>query len=301
MRASRLAMAALVVVAAAALPRPEPAGAQAGVSITDVGWWTRRPGASPLPPGGFEVAEAPDDDLSIAALRMRSTGRATRATLVLDEAGGTRQDMASLQVCATTTTWSASNPGAYEDRPVANCSSGAITLNRTGSSWSANVLPLVGSGATTSLVVLPATPSSGLPVDSFQITFASARVEAEVADARSGSNPGGTTTPPRPARAVTGSGSDAGFGFGFGGSVAEPTVLAPDFGVPATDEVPASADPGGEGVGAPAGDIPRGGEGGNDNSPWTRVAALLLLAAVTAAAIASSRRYLAGRGAVTSH
>lgn len=282
-----------------------PTGAQVAATVAETGWWTRRPGAAALPPGGFEVAEAPDDDVSVAALRVRTSGRLTRARLILTEAGGVRQADAALRVCVTASSWAPANPGAWASRPSADCSGGGIELARdaTRTSWSANVLPILPATAgTATLMIVPGTPPSGLPIDGFQVTFASGAVDADMApdedDEDDGIGTGGS--PFGDSGGSSSSGSS--FGFGFGGDVDGPAPF--DFsgavggvtdttGAEVADSATAAGDESAvQPFGRPTAVAANPGAG----EPWGRLPGLIVLAAMAGAVTAFVRRTARERG-----
>src|SRR5689334_5332555 len=82
--------------------------AHADVPVGSVGWWTRSPAPPTVPQGGLTVGESPDDDLSVAAIRLSTgEGGATGVSITLTESGGEAQQAASLQVCTTADAWNA--------------------------------------------------------------------------------------------------------------------------------------------------------------------------------------------------
>src|SRR5437016_2832080 len=87
--------------------------AHAAVPVTKVGWWTRSPAPPTVPSGGISVGEAPDGNLSVAAIEVDTGGGASTPKLSLSEAGGQAQQAATLQVCTTTDGWTAANGAAY--------------------------------------------------------------------------------------------------------------------------------------------------------------------------------------------
>lgn len=281
----------LVLAAIVGVAVPVPATADA--SITERGWWTRRPGATPQPGGGLEVAEAPDDDISVAALRIRVPGRLSRATLVLNEIGGVRADQATLRVCVTTSNWSAANPGAWGQRPAANCAGGGLELNRspTGGSWSANVLPILPTSGSVALMLVPGPPPSGLPVDGFQVTFGGAVLDAVAVDDEQDDDEPVTFSGP----ASTSPSSSDSFGFGFGGSVT-PTTPPFEFAEPGVAAPP----PGDTGAGESADQAfrpqPSVASRGGPGTPWARIPGLVVLAGLAGAAAAYGRRLLVDHG-----
>lgn len=298
-----LVTAGVAAVLAVGLAAP-PTGAQVGATVAETGWWTRRPGAAALSPGGFEVAEAPDDDISVAALRVRTSGRLTRARLILTEGGGVRQADAALRVCVTASNWTPANPGAWAVRPQADCSGGGIELARdaTRTSWSANVLPILPATAgTATLMIVPGTPPSGLPVDGFQVTFAAAAIDADMAPDDDDDDGTGTGTGGSPFGESGGSSSGSSFGFGFGGDVDSPAPF--DFsgvgggvtdttGAEVTDSTAAGDETAAQPFGRPSTVAASPGAG----QPWGRLPGLIVLAAIAGAVTAFVRRTARERG-----
>lgn len=292
---ARLVVAACAAVALLPVPAPP---ASASATIADVGWWSRQPGAAAKPAGGFEVAEAPDDDVSVAALRIRVPDRLARAMLVLRETGGVRPESAALRVCVTTASWTPANPGAFAQRPAANCAGGGIALARasTGGTWVADVRNVLPAGSTVSLMIVPAPPASGLPVDGFQVAFAGAVLDAEAVedDEDDGSSLAGPVS-------SSPSSSPPTFGFGFGGEV---DAGLPGFDIPLSTDTSgdpavesADGDPGGQPAFRPP---TRAAVQAGPGTPWGRLPALVVLAAFVGAAAAFARRFLADRGLLPS-
>jgi hypothetical protein len=178
----RLVGAAIVVLAVLVPASPMPAqGEGEAATITETGWWTRRPSPS-APAGGFEVANAPDGPLSVAALRILiEPGDLTQAILVLKEASGLGQDAAGIKVCLTTATWTAANGGPLSAAPRGDCNR-SIDLKRdaTTATWSAELLPLLsGQKGTASIVVVPGPDTVPLPVDpGFQVVVSGSQLLA---------------------------------------------------------------------------------------------------------------------------
>lgn len=273
-------MKALAAIAIVVLAVPPPAAADSPAQITDIGWWTRNPAPS-APAGGFEVARAPDGDLSVAAIRVLVNGRLTKGVLSLSESRGVRQDAAGIRACATPNAWTAAKPGAWADAPKADCSIGAVQLTRNASSqWTGDIAFLLGnaSGQSVSVMIVPIPPVSADP--GFQVQFGSASIDADAAPEAPSSSFGGSS----PVTVASGTGPAAQAPAAVG--VEAPSVAAPPAEVPnplAEPLQPANSYP----VAQPS----AGGRG----RPWGRLIPLVPLAAVVGAGASFARR-LAGRG-----
>src|SRR4051812_22219370 len=167
-----------VAVLAAAVVALAPTAAHADVPVTQVGWWTRAPSPPTVPEGGIAVGAAPDGDLTIGALVIDAgEGGATGTELRLVETGGQGQQVAGLQVCPTSTTWSAAKGEPMTDAPKDDCKSATVAMKRAedGATWTAEVQKLVeGKTDTVGLIVKPASGSVA-----FQISFAPPSVAGE--------------------------------------------------------------------------------------------------------------------------
>lgn len=179
--------AGLVVVAMTALGGSTPAGA--AVPVTAVGWWTRSPSPPTVPAGGIAVGEAPDGDLSVAALRLSTGGGATGVKLTLAESSGEGKEAATLQVCTTTDAWNADSGTAITLAPRPNCPETPVLLARDSSgSWTADVTSLVG-GQTgdISIMIVPGPAPAAVPgvaqAGAFQIAFKPPVVDGTVTPA----------------------------------------------------------------------------------------------------------------------
>lgn len=275
------------------------AGAAPGASVTETGWWSRNPFAAP-PDRGFQVATAPDGPVSVSAVRIAVEGRITKATLVLNEAGGI-PEAASLRVCSGPSTWNATNH-AWSAAPAADCSKTvAMTRNAAGANFAADVTSLVQSavGSATLMVV----PAPGAPA--WQVDFSIAIVSAEAEPA--------TTTTTAPATEPSSGGSDSAGGFASGGSssggFAGSTPSPPnafDFGTsapllpeqppeigtdPSLDPAPAGEGDPGTDLAASVAPLPATGT----SQPWGRLVVFLPLSILAGAAIAYGRRFALDR------
>lgn len=154
----RAVLAAVVLVAGAALwLAPVSAGEPVDVQVTEVGWWTSRPGALPQPEGGFEVAATPTGDTqSLAALRVDIAASSVDDLQIrLDETASAGTQVGGLKLCATTSSWSAANPGSMDDAPVPDCSTSAVLTRTTDGVWLGDATALAPTGGEVTLVVVP--------------------------------------------------------------------------------------------------------------------------------------------------
>ena len=131
-RTLRIAGAVAILLASAYAPRASAAGA----AITQVGWWTQRPAAGELPPGGFEVSLSPAGPISEAALRIRVDAvQLTTALLELTESQAAGGEVASVVACPTSDGWTPANPGAWGDAPEPNCTTSEPLSRRLDGKW----------------------------------------------------------------------------------------------------------------------------------------------------------------------
>jgi hypothetical protein len=154
--------AGLLALAVATALQPGDVVAQSGAaSIVEAGWWSRQPTGTPG--NAFEVARAPDGDLSVAAFRIRIDGSVTTARLRLEEAGQAAGSP-SLQVCATTAPWTPAAPGPWEQRPAPTCGATPVRLvhDEVQRAYTADMAGFLtgGQGATVSVMVVPAPDES---------------------------------------------------------------------------------------------------------------------------------------------
>lgn len=161
-------------------------GASDIARLGNVGWWTKRPAAQPIPgPTSFEVASGPDGAESVAALRILIDGSVTKATLVLTEVpnmGTATINVPKVEVCITDTPWVLkTNPAAFADAPTPACDKARAPLARDqAGTWTADVTSmLAGSRSEVSVMVVPA-PDTTLPVPpTFIVDIATSRVDTE--------------------------------------------------------------------------------------------------------------------------
>jgi hypothetical protein len=170
--------------------------AQAAVPVSAVGWWTRSPSPAAPPDGGIAVGEAPDGNLSVAAIRISTGGGASGAKLTLAESGGQGQEAASLQVCTTADGW---NSAAGDDiglAPRPDCPTEPVLLARDAAgSWTADLSTLVaGKTGEVSLMIVPGPPPAAVPgvaaAGAFQVAFNPPTVDGTVAPEASDSSSG---------------------------------------------------------------------------------------------------------------
>ena len=155
------AAAALAVVAAGFALMPGEVSAQAAASVAETAWWSRQPAA--VPGSTFEVARAPDGDISVTAIRIRVDGQVGPAQLQLTEVQTAGSP--SLQICPTLATWTVppTLPGAWDSRPAPTCGSTPVRLvrNEVQGIWSVDVRSFLAPGQpTVSVMIVPAPDES---------------------------------------------------------------------------------------------------------------------------------------------
>lgn len=265
------------------------------------GWWSRQPLAQPVADDGFQVDWAAEQEQSMAAVRLDvSAATSGTAYLVLQEAeaGGAAEDQAALVVCATSTQWVAANPGAYADRPTADCAaSPSVQLGRDAGArqWIGDMTSLVGSGSAgvLSVVVRPI----GKPVAEgvtatapFSVQFSAAELRIEDATTGpTGSTTTETTFPPIGYESETPSYSDPGISYPAIGGTFDPPAFVPvetpalttDATGPSPEEVIALGP-----VDATS----------SSSRPWGRLVVLTPLSAGLGALAAAGRHWLLDRG-----
>jgi hypothetical protein len=292
---SRVAWVAVVGgVLAAMLVLPGEAKAQTAAGITETGWWTQNP-APNAPAGGFEVAEGPQGPLSVVAFRIRVDATTlTQATLTLSESQvvGTP----TLQVCPTTSNWSAASGGAYSSAPTPNCATSVpMTRNSAAATDTADIRKLLGTGPTTvSLMVVPLA-NAALPAQvPFDATFGSATL---LADGDVEPTPAVDNSSSSP----SGSGSLGSFDSTSSGGVApSPDLGATPFPALATTPPPAEQ----QATAAPAqhvGTFPATGQTGlpaghGSHQPWGRAIFYVPIALALGALVTLARRRLRTMG-----
>ncbi|MHB8465242.1 MAG: hypothetical protein ACYDH6_04285 [Acidimicrobiales bacterium] len=149
--------------------------------ITAVSWWSRQPGATAQPAGGFQISYGVDGIDSVAALRVEIAATSgLHVTLTLTEASGGGSSRAAMRVCTTTGTWTMANPGAYQQAPPADCRHAvSLTHSPTTATWAADVSSLATAGKTANVMVVPVSQAVGGQVDTgFTVTVKKAAVAA---------------------------------------------------------------------------------------------------------------------------
>ena len=178
--------------------------AHAAVPVSQVGWWTRSPSPEAPPDGGIAVGEAPDGNLSVAAIRISTGGGASGAKLTLAESGGQGQEAASLQVCTTEDGWNSAAGDPIDVAPRPTCPTDPVLLARDANgSWTADLTTLVtGKTGDVSLMIVPGpspAPVPGVAAGAFQVAFTPPTVDGTVApetsDSSSSSSSGFETSP----------------------------------------------------------------------------------------------------------
>jgi hypothetical protein len=261
----------------------------------ETGWWSQQPLAQPVADKGFEVSWALEQEQSMAAVRLDVPALSGQTVyLALTESGGSAPDQGALRVCVTRDAWTAANPGAYADRPQADCSTTpSVDLGRDANAkeWVGDITSLVGQGGPISLVVRPVGKevTAGVPASapfSVQVSKAETRVD----DTGGSSGDSDTSEPP-----VTFDTT------GGGGSYGVPDVSYPDVGSglatpdlapiggPATTVAPATADPEEQIALGPVDVTSSGGR------PWGRLLVLTPISAGLGTLAAAGRRWWSER------
>jgi hypothetical protein len=257
--------------------------ASAQATITQVGWWSQRPGASELPQGGFELAFAPTGQLSRAALRIQiDAAELTSALLELTESEAAGAEVAAVTVCPTSDPWAPANPGAWEDAPEPNCAQNVPLSRRSTGEWAGDISELLGTG-TVSIVLVPMShaDTQGVPIP-YQIVFSKATLRAsgptEPQPAPSPSSFADLAPPPAQPRIVAPPDTRP-----SGGSTGPPPVVVEREGE--ADNADGSFDP----------PLAADDDGGRPK-PWWRVAILVPVAALLGAGAVFARRTANERG-----
>lgn len=168
--------------------------AEAAVPVSTVGWWTRSPSPAAPPEGGIAIGQAPDGNLSVAAIRISTAGGASGAKLTLAESGGEGQEAASLQVCTTADAWNSAAGDDLALAPRPECPDEPVLLTRADDgSWTADLTTLVtGKTGDVSLMILPGPAPAEVPgvavAGAFQVAFTPPTVDGTVAPESSDSS-----------------------------------------------------------------------------------------------------------------
>lgn len=284
------------VVFALEMPASAHAASSAVLTITDVGWWSRRPGAAAQPPAYFEVASGLQGDESVAALRVPLAGAVLSATIDLAESGGVAQQTAALKICTTNAPWSPANPGAFADAPKADCGASVEPKRDASGRWGADITGLLasaGSSGSATLMVMPVPkPVGGLVDPGFNIQFTPAVVRAEFgSSSMAASNSTGARAP---STASSGSSPYPSLGV-TAAPVVPPRGVVTASGSPATT-VPAATSSTRPGQLAASFDIGVRTPGSGQPKPWGRLIWLVPLSAAGGIGAALARRRLAVTG-----
>jgi hypothetical protein len=283
----------LAIPALALVPAGIAAAAIEGDQPAAVGWWSQDPTAAEQPDGGFQVAAAGGQPVSVAAVRFTVPDGATSATLHLQEAeGSVVSPTTALQACPTADQWEPANPGAFDDAPAPDCEVPiALTRDETALTWSASVP----AGVAGSLVIVPGeTAGGGAPIDpAFQLTFTGAALEVST-----GAGAGGFSgpTPPSPtAYKAPGGGASSFSGAGSSSFAAPgPVASSPTTATTAVAETTATTAAPIEGEAIQP--FEGGTGGGGVDQPWERLLILVPLSALAGVAFVYGKRILRQRG-----
>ena len=200
----RVRLIAAGVIVAVVIVAALPASADSVGGIKEFGWWTKRPGAQPTP-NGFEVANGPDGEESVAALRIALTGSVTQATLKFTESTDPNVAKVSgtpaIKVCLTTSSWAAEQQGTFDKAPKEDCASSVkMTVDAKGT-WTADITSLLAgkSGDVSVMAVPDATPTAGVVPSTFNRQFGAPLANTDGTPGPASTSGGGGTstyTPP---------------------------------------------------------------------------------------------------------
>ncbi len=194
------------------------AGEPVDVTVVRTGWWSERPGTTPAGEGAFEVSTGPDGTVQgIAAFEVQiAAGQVDNAQMVLAESAALAE-FSALKLCTTADDWEPADPGALDDAPAPDCTV-SVNLTRTldSQTWLGSITPLVASGGTTTIMVVPEyTPPPPAPIGTGMfVRIASIEITAEGSAAPQPTTSttldfttpgGGNTFDPSPDSGLTGS------------------------------------------------------------------------------------------------
>lgn len=153
--------------------------------VSQVGWWTQRPGAQPVGEGKAEVASSVRGNESVAALRVLIRGEITKATVVLAETDAPLSAVSpgQVRVCTTQQPWLMVDGGKWADAPKPDCGQGVELTRATdptgAAAWSGDVTSLLaGPRSEVSLMIVASEKQSSALASNWFFTFAP-RITAE--------------------------------------------------------------------------------------------------------------------------
>jgi hypothetical protein len=291
-RALGSASAALLAVGLGGWLAPVALG-ESSPPIVETGWWSRDLLAQPVDDGGFAIGWAVEAEQSAAAVRIDLSGDlAGTVYLELHEVGGAGSDLGQAQLCVTEDTWTAANPGPYDELPEAACADGEtadLGRDAVALTWLGDITALVAATDedTLSLVVRPVGKrvADDLPATApFQVQFDEAVLLIDSGTGEPVPPGDGTDLPP----------ADPGFDVG-GGPFVDPGPPGSDFVSPPLPTPPApalEASPTTEGptpddlVALGPVDVTP-----SEGRPWVRLVLLIPLSTGVGFAMAAARRW----------
>lgn len=228
----RIAIPALLLLAAVGIWRaPMASSADVDVTVSEIGWWSSRPGALAQPEGGFEVAASPTGDTqSIAALRLSIAATQVDSLQVrFDETASVGTQVGAMKMCATTSSWTPANPGPMTEAPAADCTISAGLTRTVDGVWLGDATALAPNGGVVSIVIVPNYNPPAPIGPGLVVTISGGDLTATGSSTTVTTQPGETTT------TIFDGGSGFGFDSGFdsfgGGSFGVPSSgVEPDFG-----------------------------------------------------------------------
>lgn len=269
--------------------------ARAAAQVVRTSWWTERSAAIATPPGGFEIARTLDG-VSVAAVRVQTTGTVLPTTLALQEVPGAASAGASVQLCVVPGDFADASGGDFADAPATECASPTALTRGVDFRWTADITSFLTADTAVSFAIVPGPSATGAaPFDpGFFVIFSGAAVVVQepttTTSAAPGSGGGDSTTSTQATTTTTQAGAAPFPTFGGG---PPPTAIVPRPVPPPTLAPPPDPATTPTTIAPPVGDStselldsptaaagPISGRSG-DGAPWIR---LLVLVPVSAAA-----------------
>lgn len=282
------------------------ATARAAAEVVRVSWWTERTAAIATPPGGFEIARTLDG-LSVAAVRVQTTGAVLPTVLALQEVPGAASAGASVQLCVIPGDFADASGDDLSGAPATECVTPTPLERQVDFRWTADITAFLTADSATSFAIVPGpSAANSAPFDpGFYVVFAGAAVEVEEPSTpTSDPGDGGGSTTPTTSPTTTPTTQAPAPSPTFGGAppptaivpqpVPSPTIAPPpDPAVTPTTVAPPVQDDTAELLDSPtATEGPISGSSG-DGAPWGRLAVLVPVSAAAGLGSVYGRRALA--------
>ncbi len=280
--------------------------ARASAEVVRTSWWTSRSAAIATPPGGFEIAKTLDG-VSVAAVRVQTTGAVLPTTLALQEVPGAASAGAAVQLCVVAGDFADASGGAIAGAPATECATPVPVTRGVDFRWTADITSFLTAGTATSFAIVPGPgATASAPFDpGFSVVFSGAAVVVRQPTTTTTAGGGGGTDSTTTTQSTTTTTQASGSPFPTFGGGPPPTAIVPRPVPPPTFAPPPDpavtpttiAPPVGESTSeildsptAAAGPI--SGSSG-DGAPWIRLLVLIPLSAAAGAGSVYGKRVLA--------